>query len=102
DGRRFVRSGAAASDNAVFDAPPELRRNLLRFLHVDRRGRLWAGTDGGVVAMLDNGAFQLFGAAEGVPTGQLSDILEDARGRIWIGSDSGLTTFENGRFITLT
>ncbi len=102
DGRYFSRRGVNAADSTVIEAPPELRVHPFRFLHVDRRGRLWAGTDGGLVAMRENGSFHLFGAAEGVPYGQLSGILEDARGRIWIGSDSGLSTFEDGRLVTLT
>lgn len=101
DGRQFTRREPAAESTAI-EAPPELRVHPFRFLHVDRRGRLWAGTDGGLVAVRESGAFHLFGAADGVPYGQLSGILEDARGRIWIGSDSGLSTFEDGRFVTLT
>jgi signal transduction histidine kinase/ligand-binding sensor domain-containing protein len=102
DGRFFRRRGTLPDDVAVVEVPAELRLNPPRFFHVDQQGRLWTGTDGGLVGMYDGGRLQVFGTGQGVPVGQLSHIGEDAHGRIWIAGDNGLSTFENGRFITLT
>jgi signal transduction histidine kinase/ligand-binding sensor domain-containing protein len=102
DRRRFIRLGPSPSDHLAIDTPDQFEGRTFRFMYVDRRNRLWAGADGGLVAMLDGDRFRVYGQESGIPPGQLSGILEDREGRVWIGGDGGLSTFRDGRFLTLT
>ncbi len=58
DGARFV----------VFDKSntPELRHNRILTLLEDRRGRLWIGTEGGGLTVLEEGRFRTFGRTDGL------------------------------------
>ena len=75
----------------------------------DRAGNLWIGFsgDGGLVRYR-HGRFTLFTTNEGVPAGQLRNMLVDSAGRLWIASfRSGLIrvddpTAERPRFVTYT
>lgn len=68
-------------------------------LHVDGRGRLWAGGIGGL-AELDwrTGRATRHPAVESVLGGSaLTSIAEDAGGRLWIGSFGGLVRYDPAR-----
>jgi ligand-binding sensor domain-containing protein len=56
----------------------------------DRAGNLWIGFsgDGGLVRYRD-GRFTLFKASDGVPAGQIRNILTDSAGRLWLASYRG-------------
>ena len=82
DGARF----------AVFDksTTPELRHNrVLAFLE-DRRGRLWLGTEGGGLTVLDEDRFRTFGRADGLASDIVRALAEDGEGILWVGTDDGL------------
>lgn len=57
------------------------------YLDLDRRGDLWVPTDRGV-AIHDDTGWRLIGAAEGLPTDWVRDVLEDREGSICIASAS--------------
>ncbi len=107
DARRPIPHGAAhdaatrsrARDSsrftvlAVSDRPEPNRVNVL---YEDRKGRLWAGTDGGAF-LLDESASATFREVDlGLPSGPDRAVLvwafaEDAEGSLWIGSSWGLS-----------
>ncbi len=62
----------------------------------DRAGNLWVGFLPGGLARYANGHFTSFTAADGVPEGEIHQLLLDTRGRIWIATnDGGLGKIEN-------
>jgi len=66
------------------------------YLHFDRGGRLWIGTDGGVIKLdVETETIEQFSIDNPVNEGQLSHntcyaIAEDEKGTIWIGTKNGL------------
>ena len=82
--------------------PPQAITGPIRFLFADSRGRLWMAADNARIGWLEDGAFQMFTRAHGVPAGNPYGIHEDRNGRVWIAGDGGLSTFQDGRFVTLT
>lgn len=65
----------------------------------DRASAIWIGTWGrGGVNKYENGRFTRYGAAEGLPSDQITCIYEDNSGRLWVGAFGGIGYFSNGRF----
>lgn len=89
-----------------------LSNNFVYRVFLDRRQRLWVGTGGGGLCLLEDGAagrFRTFRADERVP-GRLTspfvrDIAEDRRGRLWVGTEGGglcqLVDEQRGRFTSI-
>ncbi|MDI3286642.1 hybrid sensor histidine kinase/response regulator [Polyangium sp. 15x6] len=63
-------------------------------------GSVWFGMVDGAVFRFADGAFQRFGAAEGLPSGRpIRSMLGSRRGpAVWVGSTDGLYRFDGGRF----
>lgn len=55
----------------------------------DQAGNLWVGFERGDVARYLGGRFTTFTSADGVPEGEIKQLLCDSRGRIWIASING-------------
>jgi ligand-binding sensor domain-containing protein/signal transduction histidine kinase len=55
----------------------------------DNSGNLWVGFSQAGIARFRQGRFTSFGAAEGVPGGEIRQLLLDSHGRIWIASNNG-------------
>ena len=62
---------------------------------VDRRGRLWVSTTGGLTVKEDSG-FRRIPAAE--VSAAAWDVLEDRRGRIWVATQEGVLVGDGERF----
>ncbi|MGE0641537.1 MAG: diguanylate cyclase [Thermoanaerobaculia bacterium] len=79
---------------------PDDRVNvLLEAPRADGGYDLWIGTHGGGVARYDGEAWAIFGAAAGLPSPQIWDLLmtEESDGpRLWIGTGSGLASLHLG------
>ena len=92
DGVRFV----------VFDkgSVPEMRHNRVLALLEDRRGRLWFGTEGGGLTVLQGGRFRTFGQADGLASDIVRALAEDPEGVLWIGTDAGLQSRDERSFGT--
>ena len=90
DGARFV----------VFDKAntPELRHNRILALLEDQRGRLWLGTEGGGLTVLQEGRFRTFGRADGLGSEIVRALAEDADGTLWVGTDAGLQSRDERSF----
>jgi signal transduction histidine kinase/ligand-binding sensor domain-containing protein len=87
----------------VFDTAttPELRSSRIRWLFIQRDGRLWILSEVGDVTSYWNGTFTSYGAAQGVPPNGLRSLAEDAKGTLWAGSRfvEGFLRFEQGKFL---
>ncbi len=55
----------------------------------DQAGNLWVGFERGDVARYLGGRFTTFTSLDGVPEGEIKQLLCDSRGRIWIASING-------------
>jgi signal transduction histidine kinase/ligand-binding sensor domain-containing protein len=79
-----VHEGQVVRAAALGDAVPSARS-----IHRDDGGTLWFGTTGGLLRR-QQGRFRLFGAAEGLWSEQLWQVLTDEVGFIWLASTRGL------------
>jgi diguanylate cyclase (GGDEF)-like protein len=97
-----TREGLARFDGVRFtvftsESTPELAQSQILSLLADRKGRLWIGTWGGGLTLLEGGRFTRFSAAEGLPSDLIAAIFEDRQGRIWVGTDGGGAARLDGR-----
>ena len=92
DGTRF----------AVFDkgTTPELRHNRILALAEDRRGRLWLGSEGGGLTVVQDGRFRSFGPRDGLASDIVRAVAEDGDGTVWVGTDAGLQSRDERAFTT--
>ncbi len=65
----------------------------------DRRGRIWAGANGGPLNVLEEragGALSIrrIGVAEGMPHENVDGLAEDAHGHIWASTDKGIALID--------
>ncbi len=66
---------------------------------VDSKNRVWFGTDGEGLILLENGAFRRFNQAAGQSLKTIYSIAEDLEGRIWFSTeDKGLFRFDGQSF----
>ena len=88
--------------------PNALRAGYISTLLTDRRGRLWVGTLGGGISVLDsrdrNGKphFVRLGASQGLASESIDKLLEDARGQVWASTDDGLAVIDPNTFAIRT
>ena len=65
----------------------------------DSKGRIWFGTDGEGLRMLENNKVQAFTFADGIPLKTIYSIAEDNKGDIWFSTDrDGLFSYKDGKF----
>ncbi len=67
---------------------PELPDNGVRAIAVAGDGSLWLGTSRGGVVRFDGSTWDVLDHADGLPSDEIMDVLEDARGRLWIATES--------------
>jgi diguanylate cyclase (GGDEF)-like protein len=87
--------------------PHSLPGNTVFGLHVEGPGRLWVGTRGGGLALLerleDGGAvFRTYTERDGLPNGVVYGIHPDSAGSLWMSTNAGLAVLDrqSGRFRT--
>lgn len=79
-----------------------LASDTVRAVLVDRSGRVWAATNGGL-SVREGETWRSFHAADGLPLESLIGLAEDRDGAIWVGSDGGgLVRYRDGRFQVFT
>jgi ligand-binding sensor domain-containing protein len=82
-----------------FQQAEGLANNTSHCLQVDRLGRLWAGTAGGVTR-IDGNEITTFTELQGLSSNAVSSIAEDSWGNMWFGtSGGGLCRLDGERFI---
>jgi ligand-binding sensor domain-containing protein len=97
-GLTLLKDGTART----FTSADGLGGDVVRALHQDRRGRVWAGTNGGL-SLLEGGRFRNWGAAQGFARSAVRAIREDAEGALWIGTNGdGLFRLQDGVFTRFT
>ena len=71
---------------------PEIASNDTLFIHRDRRGRMWVGTDRGI-DMYDGRTWSRFDNNDGPISNDMnqSAVLEDSDGSMWFGTSHGLS-----------
>jgi ligand-binding sensor domain-containing protein len=58
-------------------------------------GYLWAGGDGGLVRWnLQDGSYEKYTAADGLPSNSVNDLLVDPAGILWVATDAGVGRFD--------
>jgi diguanylate cyclase (GGDEF)-like protein len=76
-----------------------LSAGYIATLLTDRRGRLWVGTLGGGVNVMDGANhFIRLGARQGLASENVDKLLEDGRGQIWASTDDGLAVIDPNTF----
>ena len=60
-------------------------------LHVDKKDRLWIGTNDGGLAMMEQGEFRFWGEKDGLGSAKICAIEEDAEGVIYVGTTAGIS-----------
>lgn len=77
------------------DAGGTLSSDLVNTLFVDRSGRLWVGTPGGLNQFhSDKGSFSTYTERDGLPNNNVNGILEDREGMLWLSTSNGLARFD--------
>jgi len=78
----------------------DYKPNYIVSMHLDRKNRLWIGTWGGGLSLLDtkNFTFRNFTTQEGLPGNFILAIEEDRSGGLWIGTNNGLSLFDGKNF----
>lgn len=77
------------------DNPDSLINNNITALHEDTEHRLWIGTRGGGVSILDKTRthFQSITTAEGLTSNNVASITQDKTGNLWITTDKGTSHY---------
>jgi signal transduction histidine kinase/ligand-binding sensor domain-containing protein len=87
----------------VFDRfnTPGMKADRCLALYEDSKGRLWIGTENGLV-LYANGTFKTYQGADGLPSEIVGKILEDKQGVIWALSTKLPAYFRDNRFHSIT
>jgi signal transduction histidine kinase/ligand-binding sensor domain-containing protein/CheY-like chemotaxis protein/HPt (histidine-containing phosphotransfer) domain-containing protein len=93
DGYRFTNFRNVVGD------PRSLVNNWVRVLYVDRKGRLWIGTDGGLALYHpESGSFSNFLPDEPAKRGNgnrhIRAIVDDGKEGLWLATSDGLQHFD--------
>ena len=62
----------------------------------DRRGAVWAGSEGAGLYRLDGSRLTVFNRASGLSGDGVMALAEDRLGRVWVGTNVGLDRIEDG------
>lgn len=76
---------------------PALDGKAVGVLASDRRGGLWAGTDGGGLYHLTETIGARFTRADGLGSDRVRSLLVADAGTLWVGTTGGVTRIKNGR-----
>ena len=78
----------------------DYKPNYIVSMHLDKQNRLWIGTWGGGLSLLDTKSFTFrnFTTQEGLPGNFILALEEDHSGKLWIGTNNGLSLFDGKTF----
>ncbi|NOU38503.1 MAG: histidine kinase [Ferruginibacter sp.] len=78
---------------------PNIGNNYIHIVYKDKQGRVWFGTDGKGITVLQNDKFITYNKKNGLEDEHIYSIVEDKKGRIWFNTkDAGIYSFENKKF----
>jgi signal transduction histidine kinase/ligand-binding sensor domain-containing protein/ActR/RegA family two-component response regulator len=75
--------------------PNKLKYNNVNFIYQDQDKTLWVGTSGGGLSKFDTKKeiFQTYDVKNGLPSSEITGMLEDNNGNIWISTGKGISKF---------
>jgi ligand-binding sensor domain-containing protein len=82
----------------------DYRPNYVIAMLLDNKKRLWVGTWGGGLSMLDTQTlkFRNFTVKDGLPGNFILALETDSSGQLWIGTNNGLSRFDGNIFQNFT
>jgi ligand-binding sensor domain-containing protein len=97
--KEYLRSGDGAERLTweTITRQDGLPHNWIYDIYQDSTGRIWVGTWGGGLALLQDDRWTTYKKTEGLHCNEVTCIREDSRGKIWIATDDGLNTFDGHR-----
>jgi len=78
-----------------------LVNNFVQAIAVDRRGRVWIGTKGGVSVFYENSITSIT-EEDGLTSNNVLSISVDKEGVVWFGTDAGVTNYWRGELTKYT
>ena len=80
--------------------PTDYKPNYIVSMHLDKKNRLWVGTWGGGLSLIDtkNFTFRNFTTQDGLPANFIFALEEDRKDGLWIGTNNGLSLFDGKTF----
>src|SRR5271154_1657997 len=83
---------------------PGIESNRFGAMYGDPSGDLWLNTEGGGLTRYHNGAFQTFGAEQGIPAKTVRAVTGDDAGHVWILNSDAIEQWDpsHGKFIEVT
>ena len=100
-GRVWVTAGSAGLlmyDGTRWTVVSKPSLSTGRALAIDKRGRVWVGTYGGVSVYNGRSWVAYTHANSKLPTDSVGSLATDARGRIWIGTEWGLAILDGTKW----
>lgn len=83
-----------------YSAETGLGSNYIYKVFVDSRNRVWFGTDGKGITMLDKGKFTNYSVKNGLKSNNIYSITEDAGGGIWFStSNAGIYKLDGKKLV---
>ena len=77
--------------------------NYIYYILKDSHGRIWFGTDGKGITVLENGKFSHYGTENGLKDDHIYSFAEDKKGNIWFNTDNaGIYSFDGKYFTNYT
>lgn len=76
--------------------------NYIVSMLVDSKGRIWCGTWGGGLSILENGKFTTYTTVEGLAGNYVAVLKEAPDGTFWVGANEGLSKVVVGADNTLS
>jgi ligand-binding sensor domain-containing protein len=83
----------------IFNNKQGLVNNFVQAIAMDKKGRLWFGTKGGV-SVFDGSAWTSYTESDGLASNNVLCIAVDGEGAVWLGTDKGVTCCERGKLIS--
>ena len=76
--------------------------DVIRAMIMDRKGRLWLGTQGYGIGRYDGRGFTTFSTSDGLASNSIYSILEDRQGNLWFGTYGGVSKYDGKTFHNYT
>ena len=78
----------------------DYKPNYIVSMHLDKKNRLWVGTWGGGLSLIDTQNFTVrnFTTQDGLPGNFIFALEEDRTDGLWIGTNNGLSLFNGKTF----
>src|SRR3984957_18740510 len=94
----LFRFDGIAFERVELPHDPKLVSLRLFSAFAPRGGGLWVGFAFGGLALLKDGRWQVFGAADGLPPGSPHEFAETPEGTLWVATGNGLARFDGTRW----